>query len=316
MKKIFITLSLVLIGFTSAFAQAAKKPTIMVVPSDNWCINNGFFMEFDNQGTKVKIPDYKKALQENTEILLVISSINGMMSERGFPLKDLEAAMKTLEQNAAEDNMTTSKDGYGISESPVDALKKVAKADIIMQLTWKINTTGPKKSVTFILRGLDAYTDKQVASAQGTGAPSFSAEVPVLLQEAVTSHIDNFNAQLMTHFEDMFANGREIILRVKTWDGFDGDLESEYDDEELGVIIEDWMADNTVQGRFSTTDMTESMALFEQVRIAMFDAKGRAQDARRFGRGLSKMLKGEPYLIPNKVMTKGLGRVTIVLGGK
>ena len=53
-----------------------------------------------------------------------------------------------------------------------------------------------------------------------------------------------------------------------------------------------------------------------QVRIAMFDAKGRAQDARRFGRGLSKMLKKEPYLIPNKVMTKGLGRVTIVLGGK
>ena len=120
----------------------------------------------------------------------------------------------------------------------------------------------------------------------------------------------------MTHFEDMFTNGREIIVRIKTWDGFDGDLESEYDGEELGVIIEDWMADNTAKGRFSTTDMTESMALFEQVRIDMFDAKGRAQDARRFGRGLSKMLKGEPYLIVNKVMTKGLGEVTIVLGGK
>ena len=88
------------------------------------------------------------------------------------------------------------------------------------------------------------------------------------------------------------------------------------DDEELGVIIEDWLADNTVKGRFSTTDMTESMALFEQVRIDMYNAKGRAQDARRFGRGLSKMLKNEPYLIVNKVMTKGLGEVTIVLGGK
>lgn len=317
MKKIFITLSLVAVGVASVFGQA-KKPTIMVVPSDNWCIQNGYIMEFDNQGTKMKIPNYKQALQESTDAKLVISAINGMMTERGFPLKDLEQTLKIIEQNAAEDNMTTSKDGYGITESPLDALKKTAKADIIMELTWKINTTGPKKSVTFILRGLDAYTGKQVASAQGTGAPSFSAETPVLLQEAVTAHIDNFNAQLQSHFDDMFANGREITVRIKIWDGFDGDLESEYgdDDEELGVIIEDWLADNTVKGRFSTTDMTESMALFEQVRIDMYNAKGRAQDARRFGRGLSKMLKSEPYLIINKVMTKGLGEVTIILGGK
>jgi len=317
MKKIFITLSLVAVGVASVFGQA-KKPTIMVVPSDNWCIQNGYIMEFDNQGTKMKIPNYKQALQESTDAKLVISAINGMMTERGFPLKDLEQTLKIIEQNAAEDNMTTSKDGYGITESPLDALKKTAKADIIMELTWKINTTGPKKSVTFILRGLDAYTGKQVASAQGTGAPSFSAEAPVLLQEAVTAHIDNFNAQLQSHFDDMFANGREITVRIKIWDGFDGDLESEYgdEDEELGVIIEDWLADNTVKGRFSTTDMTESMALFEQVRIDMYNAKGRAQDARRFGRGLSKMLKSEPYLIVNKVMTKGLGEVTIVLGGK
>ncbi len=315
MKKIFITLSLVAVGVISAFGQA-KKPTIMVVPSEAWCIDQGYFTEFDNQGSTIKVPDYKKAFQENIDAKLVVSAINGMMSERGFPLKDLEQQMKILAQNAAEDNMTESKDGYGIAESPLDVLKKTAKADIIMELTWKINTTGPKKSVTFILRGLDAYTGKQVASAQGTGAPSFSAEVPVLLQESVTAHIDNFNAQLMTHFEDMFANGREIIVRVKVWDGFDGDLESEYDGEELGDIIDNWMADNTAKGRYSLTDMTENMAFFEQVRIDMFDAKGRAQDARRFGKGLSKMLKKEPYLIVNKVMTKGLGEVTIILGGK
>ena len=118
----------------------------------------------------------------------------------------------------------------------------------------------------------------------------------------------------------MFANGREIIVRIQTWDGgdFDGDLETEMgpDDEELGTIIEDWMADNTVKGRFSTTDATETMMLFEQVRIDLFNAKGRAQDARRFVKGLSKILKSEPYLIPNKVVMKGLGRATIILGGK
>ena len=216
--------------------------------------------------------------------------------------------------------LMTSKNGSESSESPIDKLKKVAKAVIIMQLTWTINSTGPKKTLTFNLQGLDAYTDKQIAGANGTGAPSFSAEAPVLLKEAVTAHIDNFTGSLQTHFEDMFANGREIIVRVQLWDGgdFDGDLETEMgpDDEELGVIIEDWMADNTVKGRFSTTDATETMMLFEQVRIDLFNAKGRAQDARRYIKGLSKYLKNEPYLIPNNVVMKGLGRATIILGGK
>lgn len=316
MKKIFITLSLVLVGFATVFGQA-KKPTIMVVPSDNWCVKNGFTMEFDDEGTKVTIPDYKKAFQQNTEVKLVVSAINGMMSERGFPLKDLESVMKSLEEDAAEDAMRTSKSGAEVAESPIDMLKKKAKADIIMELTWTISTTGPKKSVTFILRGLDSYTNKQVASAQGTGAPSFSAETPVLLQEAVTAHIDNFNAQLMTHFEDMFANGREIIVRIKVWDDWDYDLESEdFGDDELGMIIEDWMAENTQKGRFSTTDATETMMLFEQVRIPMYDDKGRAQDARRWARQLYKKLKGDPMNIPCKLTQKGLGRATIYLGGK
>lgn len=289
----------------------------MVVPSDNWCVKNGYTMEFDDEGTKVVIPDYKTAFQQNTEVKLVVSAINGMMSERGFPLKDLESVMKSLESDDAEDAMRTSKSGDEMAESPVDVLKKKAKADIIMELTWTVNATGPKKSITFILRGLDSYTDKQVASAQGTGAPSFSAEVPVLLQEAVTAHIDNFNSQLQAHFDDMFENGREIIIRVKRWSDWDYDLESEdFGDDELGTLIEDWMAENTQKGRFNTTDMTENMALFEQVRIPLYDEKGRAMDARGFAKGLSKYLKGEPFNIENKLVTKGLGRATIWLGGK
>lgn len=316
MKKILFALTLITLSLSFSFGQA-KKPTIMIVPSDNWCNTNGYMTTYDNQGTKVKVPNYKQALQENSDVLLVISSINNMMAERGFPLKNLESAIKTLEANAAEDNMTASKEtGSGTSESPIDALKKVAKADIIMQLTWTVNQTGPKKSITFNLQGLDAYTDKQIAGATGTGAPSFSAEVPVLLQEAVTAHIDNFNATLQSHFDDMFENGREVIVRVKIWDDWGEDLESEFDDEEIGTIIENWMADNTVKGRFSTTDMTESMALFEQVRIPLYNAKGRAMDTRKFVKQLSKFLKSEPYMIPNKVVMKGLGRATIILGGK
>src|SRR5690606_20787436 len=300
---------------SSVFSQA-KKPRIMVVPSDNWCEQHGYMESFDDQGTIERIPNYKRALQGNTELLLVISKLNSLMADRGFPLVDLESTLRSLQSESAEDALLTSKSGAGIAESPIDRLRKTANADIIMQLSWKVNTTGPKKSITYILRGLDAYSNKQVAGAEGTGAASFSTEVPVLLEEAVLTHSDNFNARLQDHFDDMFENGREVVVRIKKFDSWDGDLESEYNGEELGMIIEDWMSDNTVKGRFSTDIATDNQMLFTQVRIPLYDERERATDARRYFRSLQTFLQNSPYNIVNKLMTKGLGEVTIVLGEK
>lgn len=313
MKKTLITIISIL-SLTIAYSQA-KKPTIMVVPSDVWCNTNGYMMEFNNQGKKVKVPDYKRALQENADLLLVISKINELMAERGFPLKNLESCLKSLESQSAEDAMLTSKSGAAASESPIDKIKKTAKADIWMQMTWSVNQTGPKRSITFNLQGLDAYTDKQIAGASGTGQPSFAAELPVLLQESVLGHLDNFNSQLQKHFDDLSANGREVILRVVKFDSFDGDLEKEYDGKELGAIIEEWISKNTVQGRFNTSEATENMMLFEQVRIPLFDANNKAIDTRGWAKGLQKHLK-DALQIDAKLMMKGLGQAQIVVGEK
>ena len=310
----YLVVTLFALVAIDSFAQA-KKPIIMVVPSDNWCITNGFFMEFDNQGSKMKICDYKRAVQENTELTLVMNKLGELMAARGFQLKSLEQTLKSIESEAAENAMTTSKTGAGVSESPVDKLKSVAKADIWMQINWKINSFGPKKSVTFDLAGFDAYTDKNVAGASGTGNDLIGAPLPVMLETAVLSHLDNFNGLLQKHFEDMFENGREVTMRIKKFDSFDGDLESEYEGEELGSIIEKWVSDNTVKGRFSTTESSENKMYFEQVRIALMDATGKAQDTRGWAKGLQKFLK-EKYQITAKLTMKGLGQASIVIGEK
>ena len=318
MKKIINVLLvsvMMLATCSSAFSQA-KKPTIMVLPSDNWCVQNGFTIEYDNQGTKQVVSDYRRAFQENSDLLLVISTINGLMADRGFPLKNAESVLKNLANQSAEDAMLMSKGGSDVAESPIDMLKKTANADIIMQLTWTVNTTGPKKAITFILQGLDAYTGKEVATVTGTGTESFSASLPNLLEEAVLAHIDNFNNGLQRHFDDLFENGREIVIRVKRFNSWDEDLETEYNGEELGVIIEDWVYDNTVKNRYNTSVVTENMMLFEQVRIPLFDDRGRAIDARRFTKGLQSYLKNPPFNITNKLTTSGLGQATIVLGDK
>jgi len=314
MKKLSIVTAICFLAL-SLFGQA-KKPTLMVVPSDAWCNTNGYMLSYDNMGTKQKIPDYKTAMQSSTDLLLVISTINNLMADRGFPLKNLESTLKSIEQRTAEDNMTTSKSGAELAESPLDKLKRIAKADIILQLTWTVNTEGPKKSVTFNLQGIDAYTDKQIAGATGTGAKSFSVDLPVLLEEAVLGHIDNFAARLQAHFEDLFKNGREVRVDIRVFnDGSGIDLEKEYDGYELTEIIDNWMYENTVSGRYSKSDGSSNFILFEQVRIPLYNPKGQPMDTEAFVRELMRFLKSK-YNIPSKVMTRGLGNTVLVIGEK
>ena len=296
-----------------AFSQA-KKPTLMVVPSDLYCNQHGYTQTFNNQGQTEVVPDYKRALQNDPQLLTGITVIGQMMADRGFPLKLMEQELKSLNEESAEDALLTSKSGADIAESPVDRLKKKSKSDIILQVTWLVNRAGPKYSLTFNLLGLDAYTNKQIAACQGTGDPTFSAELPVLIEESIANHLETFTTQLQNHFDDMFENGREITLRVKKWDDSEWDLESEFDGTELSDIIEDWISANTVKGRFNTTDATENFMYFEQVRIPLFDQNQRAMDARRWTRGLINKLK--TLGVPAKLMMKGLGQATIVIGGK
>ena len=297
----------------NVFSQA-KKPTLMVVPSDLYCNQNGYMQRFNNQGIIENVPDYKRALQNDPQLLTGITVIGQMMADRGFPLKLMEQELKSLNEESAEDEMLTSKSGADIAESPVDRLKKKSKSDIILQVTWLVNRIGPKYSLTFNLQGIDAYTNKQIAACQGTGDPTFSAELPILIEESIANHLETFTTQLQNHFDDMFENGREISLRVKKWDDSQYDLESEFGGMELGDIIEDWISANTVKGRFNTSDATENFMYFEQVRIPLFDDNQRAMDARRWTRGLINKLK--TLGVPAKLTMKGLGQATIIIGGK
>lgn len=317
MKQKLLLLLMSALLTNGIFAQA-KKPTLMVVPSDVWCSTNGYMTEYDNQGNIMNVPDYQTALQTNMDLKLAIAKINDLMAERGFPLKDLEQQIKLINQQNAEMNMTTSSNGNALAESPIDRLLRTAKADIILELTWNVVRQGPKYSLTFILEGKDSYTGKSIGGANGTSAPSFSAELPVLLEEAVVAHLDNFNHRLQTHFEDLFANGREVSFEVRVFaDNEAGiNLESEFDGYELAEIIDDWMALNTVEGRFSKLGSSENYVQYEQVRIPLYKANGVAMDTESFARQLRSILRKEPYNIPVKVLNRGLGKTILVLGEK
>ncbi len=293
-----------------------KKPTLMILPSDNWCESRYFMSTYENMGMQVKTPNYQQAFVEDSELPLVISKLGGVLTSRGYSVKDAEMETKAVYARMAEDNLAMSKtSGASIAESPLDMIKRRAKMDILIQIWWKVNREAAGKSVSFILEAFDAYTSKRIATSSGTGNIS-NEIVPVMLEQAVLDHIQEFDLQMVQYYQEMQHKGREIVLTVRIWDNWENDLETEYSGEELLDCIQEWLTENAVNGVFNLSDATENFAQFEQIRIPLFDEKGKAVDARSFVTGLRKHLAREPYNIPAKVMLRGLGEANLILGEK
>ncbi|MCG9791164.1 DUF6175 family protein [Flavobacterium algicola] len=314
MKRIIIAF---LCSTVMLYSQA-KKPSIMIFPANVWMVSNGYVSEIDNQGSKVQVMDYQKAFDNNADLYSVVNKIENMMKERGFPLENLASSLKDLVDKKALNNMDANSNGSNIASSPRDMLLATARPDIVLEITWSVNTLGPKKSVTFDLKGLDAGTNKNIASAGGTGNQLMGAILPIMLETAVLSHIDNFNGQLMTHFDDMFENGREISLDIKVWDDSPKKLNDEIneDGDELKDDIKKWVTTNTVKGRNKLINSSPNMMTFKEVRIPIYAEDGTtAFDADAFATNLRKHLR-KTYKLPAESSAIGLGKSEVVIGGK
>ena len=323
MRKLISILIVLPLFLIQAFPQA-KKPTIMVVPSDSWCQRNGFMTEFRNSGQTWQIPDYSAAFRQNDEIRTVISAMSEFMAANEFPLQSLEAELNRINNESAEMSLMQGKSGSAIEESPVEELRRTAKADIILNLDYKVTRIGPRRQIEFNLQAIDAYSSKIISGNTGTSS-AVSSETPMttILEEAVLSFKDNFLSGLQRHFDDLFANGREISVTLLRYDTSPIDFESVFEFEgemyELAEHIDLWFSNSTVNGRYSLSDKSSNRMRFCQVRIPLYDTvmgKERAADAQSFGNKLARELRKDPYNLVVGVTPKGLGEVWITIGDK
>jgi hypothetical protein len=320
MKKIFnkiIVVAIVIFGATTlAFSQAVNKPSIMVFPDDVWMNSNGFLKEVDNQGVKTMVPDYTKALL-NVELGQVITNIEKMMLDRGYPLENLSQTLKSLQDAEAIKSMETSEEGNSVEVSLKDKLLNTARPHLVLYVSWNVNTIGPKKSVTFSIKAVDAGTNKPAGAASGTGNELIGATLPVMLETAVLSHIDNFNSQLMTYFDEMVTKGREITVEIQVFENSPKKINSEINDDgdELSDDIQKWMKANTVNGAFTVQTKTSTLMKMTSVRIPLRSEDGTAFSADDFGTKLRKYMR-KTYQLPCSSYPVGTGKTVLVIGGK
>lgn len=121
MKKISTLFIFIMLGISTLYSQGAKKPKIMVVPSDALLNQKGLLSGGDDMGEEVFVQNYSKAFLD-IELKAMISKFGEMMKERGFETVMLEQELKRNQ-------------GKGLS----------VNYDIKIDLTYKVTSQGPRK---------------------------------------------------------------------------------------------------------------------------------------------------------------------------
>lgn len=308
MKKIFNVL-FVLMAIECCHAQI--RPSILIVPSDQWCELRYFMKNYSDNGSVAYIPDYETAFRQDRELSPMLNTLKEVFLANCY--KDVvscEQAIKNLNRNEAADAITYSKtSGAQFRETELDIIKRQVKADIILYVNWIPNIDG--KSQTLTMEAVDAYTSVTIAA---TTCTTVSMNISNLANE-IANNFKTLDEQLLSFYSSLASEGRTITLTVRCWDSWDKDLETEYDGNELLDIIRAWCFRNTCNGLFRMDDATENFALFSDVHISLLDENGMPMDARSFAGKLRKYLKNT-YAIPSKVMQQGLGSAILVLGEK
>ena len=318
MKRVLIFVCLLCATVVTSVAQtgAPAAPSIMVVPSDNWCQTQGYMSEVQLNGVTHYQPEYRKALVSSSELKMAISTVNRLMSKQGFNLVDLEATLKNIETENAENAVTMSSSGAMINESPREQLARVARADLIFEITWAVNKMGPYSSVQWTLRALDSYSLKEVASAGSTSAKSTGVEMSVLLEESIASNMPPFLDLLRNYFTQLRTLGREVSLEFRIWADAGFDFESDFEDDELGYVIKQWVKRNAVGGTVTPSQSSPNIIKYTNVRIPNVDADGYQLSAEDWMHKLARKLKKSPTIGGVTQYSKGLGTIILILGQK
>lgn len=318
LKKLILLIVIPFVGLSS-YAIDAKKPKIMVFPSDDWCIRKGYVI---NGST----PDYEKSLRD-PDMDGAVAVMGDIMAEMGYNMFSLKQELKQLHTEGAYDMAVTSKADGIVRESDRDLVTRNVGCDFIVELSLDNKPFGARRMVEFKAQTIDAASKKILHGDIGTSSAS-SSPVPILVKEAIGGFIDNFCEKIDLAFSDIERNGREGSIIFKIADDcplhFEDEVSVDGESGELADYINYWIEERTVDGNCSLNQKSRESLRFDQVRFPLFAStaagsfgsrkgKVKAQTMESFIKPISKDLS--IFNISVTTVPVGQGIVYIVLGG-
>ena len=134
MKQLFRKLAVFFcLLFATTLVAQIRKPILMAVPSEAWCAQNGYIVEIINNGNKVRVADYKRAIKENTNLKGAISIMEQLMHERNIMLMNFGIAVIADEQWAANNKADSTYKAEN-SKSSLDEILIFTRPNILLEL--------------------------------------------------------------------------------------------------------------------------------------------------------------------------------------
>ena len=292
-----------------------QKPAMLVIPSDQLLQQFGKLKQQEALGKTLQVRDYNGYLLTDQDSKFIISTIQSAFIQMGYPLNDLEQTLKSINEQEMLDAID------GIQKDAKTILLTTAKPDIILELDYNIVTDRSsrdfKKSLTYTLRAIDAFSNKVVATIQQTNFEGNSkATTPATLMEsALAKDTKGFTQQINNHFNTIIETGRDITLRVTIHNGVNLTMSDEcLDGDTYSDFIIDWVKVNTLLGAYNMNRNTETEMYFTNVKIKTLNDNGTQYSAYDFARELSRALN-KGCGIKSRNTTQGLGMATISIKG-
>lgn len=303
------TLALLLIvpHCTCVRAQTPTQPSIMILPADALINRLGHIERVDINGRMRTIQNYEQLFIDEPELRFAISQIQERFANRGFPLTDLEFALKQVNTEEAFD----AADNVDLDLKAI--LLKSAQPDMYLDLDYFETGRGLDRSLAINVRIVDAYTNRAVAVASYSGDATTTTNYASLLAEQVERNIQNLQAQMSDHFEDLRLNGRAVALRVSIEQGAKiRDFRRERcNNLPYHRLVVDYLKRNTVNGAHHQQGVSAKEIRYDLVRIPLYDEDGYPMSASDWGFKFSEYLNQTcgVFTIDN---TSKLGEVSIL----
>ena len=276
---------------TESNAITKSMPSIMVIPSDAVLKRLGCLLSKKNQGTTSYIRDYNKSFTTSSELTFVIAEIESQFSKKGFNLENLEQNLKLINNNNAFD------EAENIDRDIKAELMNTARPDYIIEVDYElkndINGRGLSKTLNYVVKCLDVFTNKSIASITraNVGTTSENIDVPSIVNKDFPNQTNQLTKEITSHFSDLLANGIEITLRVVVKDDSNIELDDDCGNEEIGEKIVEWLKKNTVNSTYKMSKNTSTEMFFTSVRIYTEDENKNSYTAYDFSKDLKKSLK-------------------------
>jgi len=261
-------------------------PTMMVIPSDALLNKIGCLTAINNQGKTSYLRMYDKAFIVNSDLRFVIANIEGSFANVGYPIENMEQQLRMITNENAMDQMEN------IDRDLRAQLMSNARPDLVIEIDYEF-VVDPKsrnldKSLTYIIKVLDVFTNKAIGSVTraGVGKENDINDIPTLIKQKFPESIEQLQSNITSYYANLLANGTEITLRVAVKQKAGISLDDLCGKDVIGEQIINWLKENTINSSYKMVKNTSSEMRFTNIRIFTSDENGNSYTAYDFAKDL------------------------------